>query len=465
MKTSDAFKLIVQIENSVDTNVFTWKNFNTWPLVRQILWFELTSTNQNRDKVKRNSLLFEIFRKIKGLAVVIFNLISTGKTNKNDTKIFISRSVYLQRLPSGQYFDRIMDPIILSLEDRGVISKYYVSRTLKRSQLSIPSLIFKPSYLFLRINEFSVEQQSVIQQISDISDVSAKELLKKYKSNLNIFVQWFNGAKKILNNKINLEEIYLTSWYFPDMMGICAAANELGIKTIDVQHGKQGKYQAMYSGWTKIPEDGYAVMPDRFWCWGQPSCNHILASSPKRRTHTPFIGGYPWINYYKENLTLIDSKISDNTIRVLVTIQPPQGGNTERIPDFIVDFLLSNQIEDINFTFRIHPNDVEGRSYCLNRLSSISPDTYTMDFGKSNLYDAFMTSTHHITAYSSCCYEANVFSVPTLLFGSEAKDIYEDDIKSGIFVWTNGTVSDLKGWLCVEQKPKQKIGSYIEVEN
>ena len=32
-------------------------------------------------------------------------------------------------------------------------------------------------------------------------------------------------------------------------MGLIAAAKEQGIKVIDVQHGKQGSFQAMYSGW------------------------------------------------------------------------------------------------------------------------------------------------------------------------------------------------------------------------
>ena len=73
------------------------------------------------------------------------------------------------------------------------------------------------------------------------------------------------GKKNIIKTK-KLKEMCLTSWYFPDMIGVCAAASELGIKAIDVQHGKQGKYQAMYSGWTKIPESGYALMPDNFWC-------------------------------------------------------------------------------------------------------------------------------------------------------------------------------------------------------
>ncbi len=463
MKTADAFRLITEIENSIDINIFTWKNFNTWPLVRQILWVELTSVNQSHKKAPKKGLLRKIFSRVNRLTVSIINSTSIHKSNKNDIKLFISRPVYLQKLTSGEYFDRIIDPIILPLNGREFVTKYYVSKVSKKIQLSIPCLIFRPSYSFFKVSNIPSEQFSVIKKISNISGVKVEKLSKKYKEELKTFILWFYSAKKILKNKTNLEEIYLTSWYFPDMMGICAAASEIGVKTIDVQHGKQGKYQAMYSGWTKIPKDGYALMPDSFWCWGQPSCNHILESSPNRNIHIPFIGGYPWIDYYKKNLVPDKSWLSNSGIRILFTMQPPQGKNVERIPDFIVDFLLSNLEENISFIFRVHPNDLDAYSYCKRRLQQVDENNYCIDFGKSNLYDVFILSTHHITAYSSCCYEASVFGIPTLLFGEDAKDIYKDDIENGVFMWTSEKVKDLKDWL-YGRKSKQNTSSFIEIK-
>ncbi len=461
MKTSDAFKLIVQIEGSVNTDVFTWKGFNTWPLIRQILWVELTSTTSN-NKIVKKRYIPEVFATIKKLVLAVYCSFSEAQVRKNNTKIFISRPVYLQEIHSERFFDRIVDPIIESLDENEKITKYYVSQIPKEKELMHKFLVMYQSFSF-NVVILTAEQKKVLYQIECLSSVSSLELQQRYKKMLRSFIRWFVSAKRILSKQKKLREIYLTSWYFPDMMGVCAAASELGIKTIDVQHGKQGKYQAMYSGWTKIPESGYALMPDNFWCWGQPSCDHILSSSPNRKKHIPFIGGYPWIGYYKKNLIPVDSKIIGSEIRVLVTMQPPQGENTERIPDFIVDFLLSNQIENINFTFRLHPNDVKGKSYCVNRLSLIDPDIYNIDSGKSNLYDAFMTSTHHITAYSSCCYEAQVFEVPTLLYGSESKEIYSEDINNKMFDWTMGDVLDLDCWL--QGKSALSAIKYINFNN
>ena len=66
-------------------------------------------------------------------------------------------------------------------------------------------------------------------------------------------------------------------------MGLIAAAHLLGIKSVDIQHGKQGKYQPMYvAGKYRVR---ICVNADFFWCWGQKSVDHILSSSPNRKTH------------------------------------------------------------------------------------------------------------------------------------------------------------------------------------
>ena len=51
MKTADAFKHILKIENSINSNAFVWNNLDTWPLVRKIIWFKLISISQDfKDK-------------------------------------------------------------------------------------------------------------------------------------------------------------------------------------------------------------------------------------------------------------------------------------------------------------------------------------------------------------------------------------------------------------------------------
>jgi CDP-glycerol glycerophosphotransferase (TagB/SpsB family) len=120
---------------------------------------------------------------------------------------------------------------------------------------------------------------------------------------------------------------------------------------------------------------------------------------------------------------------------------------------------------DVHFTFRLSPNDIVGRDYCEHKLKLISQDLYSLDFGNKNLYDVFMVSTAHITAYSSCCYEAAIFNVPTLLFGKESRDIYEDEIRDGFFKWTDGNVPDLSTWISNLKDNNVSCSNYIKTTN
>lgn len=47
------------------------------------------------------------------------------------------------------------------------------------------------------------------------------------------------------------------------------ACKRIGIKAVDVQHGRAGATgQKYYSRWTKFPKNSnYEIMPDVFWTW------------------------------------------------------------------------------------------------------------------------------------------------------------------------------------------------------
>ena len=461
MKTPDAFNLILEIENSVDTSLFTWNSFNTWPLIRKIIWFKLISSSPTTSSIQEDNSL-NIWSGIKEIISLPIKKLKRNKIKQDSVKIFFSRPEYLQEISSSKFIDRIVDPIIDLSSSNEKMTKYYLYKISKEKKLIYEFFYMNQETVFDVLN-VGANQEIELDKIAVLLKIDRAELKLAYTKELREFLGWYYSAKSLLSQHKKLKEIYVTCWYLPDMMGICAAASELGIRTIDIQHGKQGKYQAMYSGWTNIPSNGYDLMPEKFWCWGKPSCNHILDSSPNRTKHIPFVGGYPWINYYLKNIAQKKSTSINERIRVLLTMQPPQGDNHERIPNFIIKFLKSKYTESVHFIFRLHPNDTEGKYYCNERLKLINPNSYTIDEGKKNLYDLFGEVTHHITAFSSCCYEAQLFNLPTLLYGNDSKKIYQDEIKEKIFSWTDSNLNDLLSWLHNDRASNHKMTSrYID---
>ena len=151
----------------------------------------------------------------------------------------------------------------------------------------------------------------------------------------------------LLERHKNLNRIFVVGWYNPIAMGLIAASRGKSKTAVDLQHGKQGKYQSMYSGWNYITKDNYYLMlPDYFWTWGEKSKSNILNSSLTRKTHLPFVGGFPWIDYY-QNKILPNLKIrkKNSRLTILVTLQNREGVNIEPIPNFLFEFLDPSYLE------------------------------------------------------------------------------------------------------------------------
>jgi hypothetical protein len=364
----------------------------------------------------------------------------------SETTLFVSRPVYLQELKGADLaFDRIVDPLLFAIRNHTPALKAYIGALPGDRRLLFPGVSLRPKSVG---NPALLDSSAElwVQDVAHRTGLCGRDLSEQFQTALRGFERWYHTGRTLFASMPRLKRLYLTSWYFPDMMGLTAAAKEAGVEVIDVQHGKQGKYQGMYSWWTRIPEGGYQMVPDRFWCWGRPSCDDILRASPGRIRHRPFVGGFPWIDWYRTFINpSVAGAVSEKTI--LFTMQGPQGKSQEPIPDFIVSFLENPRFSDWRIRFRNHPNFKEGLGYCQKRLGQIDPSRYVIADQKRNLYDEFLEVTHHITGYSSCCYEAESFGVPTLLFGEEAKSIYETDIACGRFFWTSGVTGDLIRWL------------------
>ncbi|MEJ2653026.1 MAG: hypothetical protein P8173_14865 [Gammaproteobacteria bacterium] len=470
MNLKEACAELVRIEAEYDVNSLEFNGIKIWPLIRHHVWFGLVGVRdqykpQSTHSILPRTLAAKILGDIKGLIKRIYILFLERRKAEKDTEIvFMSRPVYLQRLVSGLRIDRIMDPIYFLCLHRLKAEKYYLGRNPGHK-----SLLFHGRRLISIPRQPVSIGRDLTQKIYDVargSGMSPERLSADVATSLSEFLAWRAAAGRLFVRRPELRNLYVTSWYFPDMMGVVSAAKQADVEVCDVQHGKQGKFQGMYSWWTRIPESGYEMMPDKFWCWGEPSKRHILESCVHNDRHVPFVGGYPWMDYYRRFVARGTShRDIDSRRNVLVTLQSPQGDHLEPIPKFIIDYLMTPGLSGVHFVFRCHPNYKSCLDYCRDVLGAVPTELYSISDGAENLYDELLGASHHMTAYSSCCYEASVFGVPTLLFGEDARSIYEEEIRSGEFSWTRGSVDELAAWLSrdngTENHPRVRDG-YIQ---
>ena len=242
-------------------------------------------------------------------------------------------------------------------------------------------------------------------------------------------------------------------------MGIIAAANELDIETIDVQHGKQGKYQSAYSGWKYIPKNGFINLPSFFWCWGEKSRNDILSESINRKNHLPILGGFSWPIWYK---TFISEKPINNCnakIKLLFTMQrakihnskePIENGLIKIVEEY--DALYKKGIKnELHLRIRVHPNQIEDSLlYLKKRLGNLFYSKIISYSSKTDcsLYDDFNWSNHHLTNFSSSAIESIAFNIKSAVYGELAYEIYKEEIENkSLYFLKNCNHQELTKWL------------------
>ena len=444
-----AFELIHSLDKKNDAGVFVENDVDLWPLIRSRLWLYLINEHGKTVSSKSGSGFFCFFKVwvSKAERLLVSFLFNKKKFGKIDV-LFFSRPVYLERISKNKIVDRIVDPLV-EMESRTYqVGKLYVSpfsfsKIPWKGSNVVSGIWKKKRYKKNLSNQFKNEVAALLDEFS--IDVPLEKFIGLLSQDYIRFCFFYHEMTKLFKATPSLKRIYIASWYFPDMMGVIAAAKEYGVIAIDIQHGKQGKYQAMYNGWDSLNvKKKFKLLPDFFWCWGEPTKKEIFKTGRNRCSHFPIVGGFLWPDFYSQhNAKNLQHQAVDHPV-LLFTMQPPQANNKSRIPAFLLK--LMSEMKNLHVIFRPHPNDINARNEIIKVLNT-QDFNYSVSNVDATMYDDILLCSHHITAYSSSCYEAELFKKPTMLFGVEAKSLYEKEIVSKRFSWTSGHSSEVRSWL------------------
>ena len=484
---SNVYEIICKSELELKEEIINHGE-EAWPITRNMIWsFLLNFKNKIIVEEKKTKFIFKNYgldsKKFKRILIYFFRYfiykISKKQFIKKSKFVFFSRSTYLEKVGSGQLFDRIMDPLYMTSSINNQSIKIYVDNPILKNNLIFKAQNYFPNkfHFFNKLdsNEYKNLEKSGIMLLKLFIKLHAfhqieEVLIKELKISIQKYLISKKKSYKFLKKFNKVEKIFIPAWYFPDMMGIIASAKKLGISTTEVQHGKQGKFQAAYSGWHFFPENGFLNMPDNFWCWGRKSIDNILRASPNRKFHKPLLGGYAWPIWYK---TYIHNKfnrdqINKSKVKLLFTMQPSMGTTiNEQLPNSLLNLVKYYELESdklneeiFELKIRIHPARInEDYAYLKKRLGELFYSKLISYSSKSNcsFYDDLLWANHHITFYSSCALEALIFGIKSAVYGDEGYKIYEEEIKDkSITHLNNNTHEEILCWIGKETISNKK---------
>jgi hypothetical protein len=210
----------------------------------------------------------------------------------------------------------------------------------------------------------------------------------------------------------------------------------LKIKTIEVQHGVQGKYHLAYSNWNNIPKEGYELFPDVFWTWTQYEKKNIDSWLLNTSKHKAIVGSNP-------GLFIIDRDGNDSSIEIsnciLAFLQSkPASKNIIftvqaffELPDFLISIIKNNP--SWNWWLRIHPQYSETKKPLIEKFESLNcTNVIIEEAGLFPLTELLKFMDLHITEFSSSVIEAKSLGVNSVVINDKGKNLFSEYIEEGI---------------------------------
>ena len=148
--------------------------------------------------------------------------------------------------------------------------------------------------------------------------------------------------------------------YGPRELAFCLACRELGIQSVELQHGVINEVHPAYAGWRSVPAGGYATRPSVFWCWDEEGERAIEGWATARHGTAAVAGGDPWreqwIGTDTQLVRTVDGQIeeikraSGASRHILVTLDP-----TGPVVPAIVADAMRRSPADWCYWVRLHP--------------------------------------------------------------------------------------------------------------
>lgn len=451
----DIKNFVLQIERDFSVNEWKIDGVHLWPILRIRLFFTLIEKLENHQKVSTvgnvvapvTSIRIRLQKELKRCFNVILYFLWMAKLPQKST-IFVgsdSHRVDHKNRRFNRYFD-----VMIEEEDLKASSMYfeYASQLENQYNKDLIHKFSKPLKGFLSFKKRTSSLDKSLKGYNDfLSFLQKSELFNNFviqykEENL---MQWFETrfAQKILFfkktlSKIKPDQIVILCYYSEDLLALVAAANKLNIETIEMQHGPQTEIHLCYGSWSLVPNEGYDVLPRKFWCWDEYSKDVLEKWISRNELYKVEVKGNPWVNYWKNHKEAYRFRNF-----VLYTLQPSPLSIEQLFSTQLIQLIKESKCL---WFIRLHPRQLDQSSRIKeflqneNIIDLVNIDNATNDALPLLLNNAKL----HITHFSGSALEASYFHLKTVLINETALISFPHLIESSEAIYVDYRDNDFK---------------------
>jgi hypothetical protein len=221
----------------------------------------------------------------------------------------------------------------------------------------------------------------------------------------------------------------------------CLACRELGITSVELQHGVQGDLHPSYGSWSALPPGGWETRARVFWSWDRQSADAINRwgrLAPGR--HLALVGGDPW-----RDMWLAESSESARVSRELVDRRKRAAGGEHHVlvtlssqgpvvPEPVLEAVRSSP-PGWRYWFRLHQVDQAARWPAAARLlETVGGDRGLLEFATEAPLHALLGSLdcHLTVSLSTVVAEAAAHGMRSVACAPEAADFFREELAAGM---------------------------------
>ncbi len=448
--------LLNEVEERFPVDLWMINGIHIWPLIRLELATDLTNYSmypalyhsaRSVSKERRRATL--LMQEASGL--LRFGRAYTKDFSKNTNPrkaevVFLSDGISFSYLIDSWY-DKWCDPFVSRLSRDNIRSflmtpshHYYIPR--RTSSMFIQPYLdrIRVKTLFSSNRGFEAKLDG-FQEFVDFIESKESGLspppLRRIRDQCHLVTKYAEFFQKIFG-LIKPRSAFVVSYYNIGGMAFNLACRNLGILSVDIQHGLQGDLHWAYGRWNNVPPTGYELLPKLFWVWTDEEGHAIRGwSSRVSEWHRPIVGGNLFLDLWRssenEIVKYYDHQIqtikTDNKhlIHVLYTVGYEDNEKVATI------FNAMKQTESLCYWWlRVHPGRLKEREAFkkLARENGISNGDVDLATDLP-LYALLRQVDLHLTFNSSSVLEAKDLGVPSVVVGDYGKELFSNQIASG----------------------------------
>ena len=435
MSVSEICDVFFSLEEKYNLNYQKIQGCFAWQLIRIYLYYDITRKTNTFGSPQQKTL--SIFDKIKSFTPFFRNSIVSnplsGKYHKDflifdhPRKVFFKdefRDIYTYFL-----FDFFKDP------DFEVLEAPYLNKhsSVKKDYIKYTDRIQLGSYIYKNFHkiEFSDDEKILIEKIK-------KELDGAFNLNINLelilknhILNFKYDYKKYtqLFKKRKPKKVFVVVGY--ENQAIIAAAKDLNIEVVELQHGTITDYHLGYSYPPITRLNGeIAYFPDKILTFGEYWLNS--QSCPISKENIIPIG-FPYFEVQSKDF--INLKANPNQVLFI-----SQGVIGKYLSKIAVDF--AEKMPHLEIIYKLHPGEYETWKTNYPELVNDLGNFTVIDNSKIPLYELFAKSHYQVGAFSTAIYEGLMFECKTFIVNVAGVEYLSDLIDKG-YVFKINSVDEL----------------------